>query len=168
MNGTCASFDIRLRWSAACAGMLFTIASLSGCNGFGGSESTPPGQGPPPSPRQHRMLKNIPIPAGFQMVRDRSNAWASGQIRWANYAFEGNASPEQIADFYTNHMPSAKFILKKESLESGEHHLSFESDTEDCNIRIRRGKLKTTLIINLGPLPKGSAERKVKPATRQP
>lgn len=118
------------------------------------------GPGPAASPRQYRLLQNIPVPNGFELVRDRSTAWASGQIRWASCEFEGGSNPERVADFYTRQMPSARFTLKKESLENGESHLRFESDTEECNIRVRQSKMRTKLLINVGPLPKGTAERK--------
>lgn len=141
---------------------------VSGCQNYSGTTtSARNGATPPASPVQHRLLHNVPVPVGFQLNRDRSNAWASGQIRWASCEFEGHSSADQVAAFYTRHMPSAKFVLKKESLEGGESHMRFVSDREECDIRIRESSGGTKLTINIGPLPKGTAERQSKPARRR-
>lgn len=154
--------------SALVAGLGLLGASLSGCQNYSGGPTTARADATPPaSPVQHRLLQNIPVPVGFHLNRDRSTARASGQIRFASCEFDGHSSADQVAAFYTRHMPSAKFVLKKESLEAGESRLEFQSDREECEVRIRETSNGTKLVINLGPLPKGTAERNSKSAARR-
>ena len=160
-SGRCVSIG-------AGVGLILAGVCLWGCESFGNSGTQGVSQSPSPSPVQHPMLQNIPLPVGFQMVADRSSARESDHFRWAQCEFEGQLSPEAVTSFYLNYMPSAKFTVKKKGLERGEAFLYFESDTEECNIRVRRAKLKTILFLDLGPLPKGSAEREVKPPVRRP
>lgn len=143
---------------------------LCGCAAFGGASATESGSsGPPPSPVQHALLQNIPLPVGFKMVPERSVARESGRFRVAQCEFEGSSSPEEVTRFYINYMPSANFVLKQKRYDSGEYTLRFESDAEECNIRARSGKLSsTTLVVDVGPLPKGTADREEKrPHTRR-
>lgn len=163
-----APTNSRLRPTILAITILAASLSMLGCDGLGGSKSTAAASGPAASPVQHPMLENIPLPVGFQIVDDRSNAWKSGQIRWGNCEFEGGISPEKVRSFYVEYMPSAKFTLRQERLDGGEYHLRFESDSEECNVRIKRAKLKTSLVLTIGPLPKGTTERPVNRPTRQP
>lgn len=169
MNGTATCKQTVRPWTGLGTCLSILVLTAAGCETM---RTPPPASAdeakPTASARQYRLLQNIPVPTGFELVRDRSTAWASGQIRWASCEFEGSGTAERVADFYTRQMPSARFTLKKESLENGESHLRFESDTEECNIRVRQGKMRTQLMINVGPLPKGTAERKPTKRRAQP
>lgn len=147
-------------WMAVLAG----LAATAGCESMsaGGSDGNA-GRGGGPSPRQHALLQNIPIPAGFQLVPERTVARKSGQLRVALCEFEGGTDADRVVRFYLDYMPSAKFVLKKEDFVHGEHQMRFESDDEECAIRVKSSRSKTTLVIDLGPLAKGTAEREATP-----
>lgn len=161
-----------LRLAASAVAVLAVAAGAGslGCQGFGGTEVAGGNQGPPAAPVQHTLLQNVPLPVGFQMVADRSVARQSGASRVALCEFEGTSSPEEVTRFYVNYMPSAQFTLKKRDYVHGEYQLRFESDIEECIIRIKPAKLgkKTALVVDIGPLPQGSAEHESRPALRQP
>jgi hypothetical protein len=148
--------------SRSTAGVLLAGAMvLSGCQSYQGTSSSGgSSQGPPASPVQHSLMRNIPLPVGFELQPERSVAHESGQLRVAQLEFTGNASPEQVTRFYVNHMPSARFVLKKRRFDNGEYELRFESAAEECNVRVRGGRTQTTLVIDVSPLPKGTPERK--------
>jgi hypothetical protein len=143
-------------------GGLMTGLAMCGCESGGGSGPAV-AQGPPASPVQHTMLQNIPLPVGFRMVPERSVARESGQFRVAQCEFEGATSPDAVTRFYVEYMPTAKFTLRQKRFDNGEYLLRFESDAEECNVRVRPSKSQTILVIDIGPLAKGSAERESQP-----
>ncbi len=160
----------RLVSTTGCIGAALIGLALWGCNTFGGS-SGGTGQAteqPPAQARQHSLLENIPLPQGFTMVPERSVAHQSGQTRVAQCEFRGHTDPDGVSRFYVRYMPTARFTLRQKRFDNGEYMLRFESDTEECNVRVKPGKLNTTLVIDISPLPKGPVERKPTPTDRQP
>lgn len=146
-------------------------ALLPGCD-----SPQPTGQPPAMSPRQHTMLPNVPVPIGFRIVPERSVARESGRLRVAQVEFEGRGQPDDVADFYTQYMPAAKFQLKQRRFDVGDYLMRFESDAEECNVRVKpRGQL-VTIVIDLGPLGAATtaadqsvpAVREARPARRPP
>ncbi len=165
-----ASFNIRWTRGLSISALLAATAGiLAGCNGMGSTtNATAPTTDPPASARQHTLLENIPLPIGFRLVPERSVASKAGQWRVAQCEFAGDTHPDAIARFYVHHMPSARFTLRKQRFDSGEYQLRFESEREECNVRVRRETGDTRLVIDIAPLPKGSAEpRTNRPATRR-
>lgn len=154
--------------STLCAGLIAIGLGLGGCVSSTYSQGSVSTGEPAASARQHPLLENIPLPAGFRMVVERSVARQDGRTRMALCEFEGARSPEQVTHFYQNYMPSANFTLKQSRLDGGQYRLRFESDTEECNIRVSRARSRTVLVVDLGPLPRGSAEREIKPPVRRP
>ncbi len=161
---------LRMRWSPAAgwlavgAAIVMTFAGLCGCETMGG-----PDEAPPASPQQHPMLEGIPLPAGFRSVPERSVGRATGALRVGQYEFEGGLSPIQARRFFVENMPAARFMKKEERNENGAYSLRFESDTEVCNVCAKPAKGwsgKTTIVVDIGPLPRGSTEHDAKPAVR--
>jgi hypothetical protein len=101
---------------------------------------------------QHPLLENFPLPGGYQMVSDRSVARASGSLRMAKCEFEGDMTAESTVEFYERMLPTAGFRLLDRRFENKEYVLRYQSATEECSVRVRRGRSKTTLVIDLGPL----------------
>jgi hypothetical protein len=152
----------------ACAALLLAAAALTGCDS-GGSTGTAPSMDQPAiaTPVQHPLLQNIPLPAGFRLIQERSVASLSGTTRVAKCEFQGGLSTDEVARFYENLMPSARFTLGPKSFDNGEYTMRFDSDSEECNLRIKRSGSKTVLIIDVRPLSKGSTERDTQPPVRR-
>jgi len=137
-------------------------AGLTACNGTtstvssGGSSGRTELAG---SAVEHPGLENIPIPAGFQLVDDRSFSSQSGQLRHANYEFRGDTPPARVSRFYEEYMPSAGFTLRQKRFDRGEYVLDFDSSSECSTVRIKRDKFRTVLTVNVSPRPKGAIER---------
>ncbi len=154
--------------AAVFAALLLTCASEWGCDAPASQGST---QVVPPAPMQHPMLEGVPLPAGFRIVPERSVGRSVGAIRVGQYEFEGSVMPVDVARFYREHMPAARFAKQDERFDNGEYSLRFESDREVCNIRARPARARagrTTLAIDIGPLPKGSTERVSRPIAPPP
>jgi hypothetical protein len=158
------------RFVGPAAGLaLLGLLVLVGCNTYSGTTTATSADGAPPaSAAQHPILEGVPIPVGFRMVSERSVARQTGRFRMAKVEFVGGTSPEQVTAFYQNYMPSAQFTLKTRNLEAGEYKLRFESPSEECNIRVTRNSGRTVLVVDLGPLPQGSAEREHRPPMPRP
>lgn len=151
----------RIRSAAGCA-LVLSLAAFVGCED---NSATMTGQ-PPPSAGEHSALKGIPVPQGFRLDPKNSNTWEAGQVRFANCQFEGPGSIERVAEFYTQYMPAAKFTLKRRQLVAGEWNLEFASDSEIATVRVKPKGDRAVVGIELGPLPRGSAERESKPAAK--
>ena len=150
-----------------CAGLLVWAALVSGCDSFGGTQI---GGGTAAGSRAVRnpILTDIPMPAGFKLVDDRSMKRASGKHRWANLQFAGPESRDAVYSFYLEYMPSAGFSLRQETFVAGEYRLRFESSAEECVVRVRRERANTVVVLDIGPRPEGSAEREAKPVMPRP
>lgn len=105
------------------------------------------------------VLQDIPRPQGFVIDDQKSMAFASGRVRMARCQYAGSVDPLGVKRFYEEYMPSAHFRLLQWSLEKGVYDLRFESDSELCGIRIWRERSRTGLMIEVGPRPRGTAER---------
>ena len=155
------------RWPLAGLAALAMCLPLGAC-ATTSSTATASGDGRSASAMQHPTLEGIPIPAGFELVGDRSFHHASGRLRYANCEFQGDGDPAAVERFYRKHMPSAGFTLRQTSSGRGEYVLEFDSSNERSTVRARRDKFKTILIVTVSPTPKGSVEREANPPLRNP
>jgi len=145
-------FNRPFRWTG-CLVLAALSAGLTAC------ENVDRGDGPGVRAVRDNLMEDIPKPAGFQLVDDRSIARVSGQFRVARVEYSGSGDRQQVKRFYETNLPNAGFELKKTSLDQGIYGLSFESATEECDVRIRKSGLKTIIVIEIGPKPVGSTER---------
>ncbi|MFO0840368.1 MAG: hypothetical protein U1D55_17810 [Phycisphaerae bacterium] len=112
------------------------------------------------SPRQHPTLEGVPLPNGFRLVDDRSVGRATGPTRIGKFEFVGDAERSAVMRFYKEYMPSGGWKLLAEDFDRGVYDLHFESQTEECNVRIRpETARRSTIVINIGPRPQGAIER---------
>lgn len=154
----------RMLPAVACAGLILVTVPLAGCDSLGGGGKA---QGATAAPVQHPLLENIPLPHGFRIVPERSVARMAGPLRVAQCEFQGSTSPDAVARFYVEYLPTARFTLLNKRFDNGQYSMRFESASEECNIRIRPQNAKTVLVIDIGPLAKATNEEDLNPA-RQP
>lgn len=117
---------------------------------------------------QHPMLEGIPLPSGFTMIPEQSVGRSSGRFRVATVVFEGRGDAAAVNRFFKEYMPSAGFTLTNEQFVHGKWYMRYRSDVEECNIEIEPGRYRTVVLIDIGPVPRGSAEREVQPPVRTP
>lgn len=157
------------RHIALCGLMCGSLIAALGCQsnqGTAGASYDASGAGL--SAMQHPTLEGIPVPARFQLVADRSYCKQIGALRLANCTFDGKTDAASVFEFYKANMPSAGFTLRQWNFERGEYIAWYESHTEHCTIRIRREGYRTSVIVDVSPLPTGSAERDVRSPGRRP
>lgn len=114
------------------------------------------------------LLQDVPKPAGFQLAADRSMARASGRYRIARATYFGRDEISRVKQFYERFMPEAGFELRTWSLDSGEYRLHFESGEEECDIVVSPERMRTRVVVELGPLPEGSPGRDEQPILERP
>ncbi|TWT42295.1 hypothetical protein RAS1_34250 [Phycisphaerae bacterium RAS1] len=150
-------------WQKAVVAVLLAAAMAAG-----GCESGTTGEGPSASPVQDPMLEGIPLPHGFTKVLEKSDGTVSGQFRLVRFYYTGSTDPAAVHRFYEEYMPSAGFTQVERSLEQGAYMSRFQSSSEECSIRVKREKSKTSLVVNVRPLPAATADRSGSPPVRQP
>lgn len=129
-----------------------------GCQGSGTS-GTMHEAAPGIAAVSHPTLEDFPLPTGFSLVDDHSLSRSSGHMRVVQYEFTGGANPPSVIRFFKEQLTAAGWTLKKERFDRGEHVMQFQSDREDCEIRVRPHSGKTIFNVDIGPVPAGSSER---------
>lgn len=136
-----------------------SLLSAAGCESSGRNEPT--------TAVRDAALKDIPKPAGYQLVNERSVLRQSGQIRAGQVEYEGKTPRDALKRFYEEYMPSAGFTLRELSLDRGVYNMRFESDREVCNVRITEQRAgASTVTVEIGPKPEGSTEKPAVPQRR--
>lgn len=101
---------------------------------------------------QHPMIEGVPLPSGFRLRDERSVGSSSGPVRVFQYEFLGELDRVRAGQFFKEYMPTGGWALRQESFDRGVHDLVFESDTEQCLIRLRpEGRKKLAIVVNVKP-----------------
>lgn len=152
-----AAFRETARWwnYAALPAM---VALATGCASSGDT-----GNAPSAAPVRHPALQDFPVPSGFQLVDEHSRSRNYGAVRMVQFEYAGQTQPGAVARFYMEQMPSNGWVLKPYAFLEGEYQLRFESDMEDCSIRVRRVKsgvtTRTLINVDIGPISRAAPER---------
>ncbi len=146
------------------------LLPLTACNLMGGTASGGHGaEGATASAVRDPVLQDIPKPAGFMLVDDRTFGVFSGQDRIARCVYSGTTERTAVKRFYEEYMPSAGFELREWTVDEGRFDLRFESGAEVCNVLVYRGSGRnTTLVVQIKPKPKGSTQHDTQPPMRRP
>jgi hypothetical protein len=103
---------------------------------------------------------DVPIPAAFHMLEDKSWVRRWGAIRNVHHVYRGSASTSDVADFYLRSMPATtswRLVSVNES--RGEYALLFDNAGEYCFIKITRGPLFGVfkeITLEISPKPQGT------------
>lgn len=110
-----------------------------------------------PSPVPH--FADIPIPAGFKRVDDRSMDLVSGSVRLVRHVYEGRADLMAVRDFYCEQMPVGRWREVNRRFEEGRFTLRFEKESEGCDVEFRRrGGLSNMTEIQVVVMPRHPTE----------
>jgi hypothetical protein len=134
--------------------VLVSVAAVwvAGCASEGGKQPISPAV-------THPVLTDVPLPAGFRLVDDRSRGVASGSTRVGKWEFHGPTDRTSVVEFFKEYMPTAGFKLKMESFDRGVYSLNYESSAEICTLRIQPEKGKTAIVVDIVPYPRGTIDR---------
>jgi hypothetical protein len=168
MNAWWVSSGVRLRLVSGIALIGVAVLVLPACESMGLSKSPGGPEGLTASAVRHPTLEDIPVPNGFMLVDDHSVGRSSGSLRVVRFEFVGSMERALVNRFYKQYMAGGGWTLKKETFDRGIYDMHFENDTEECLIRLRPEQKKTVIVVDLGPLPRGSAEREAPPPRPRP
>ncbi len=132
--------------------MLFLVSSvfvlgLSGCATMsGGAQSEYLAL----EPSTMFRFEDIPHPAGFKLLTDKSFILESGDMRAGILNYTGKADPESVVMFYKSQMPIYNWALLN-TLEYGEHMLNFERQNESCVVTVKSKGRRINITISLAP-----------------
>jgi hypothetical protein len=163
MSAWWVSLNGRCRVGAGIALAVIAVLILPACESLGLNKGTSSLEGPTASAKRHPTLEDIPVPNGFLLVDDHSVGRSSGSLRVVRFEFIGDMERAPVNRFYKEYMAAAGWTLKKETFDRGIYDMYFENQTEECLIRLRPEKKKTVIVVDIGPLPRGSAERESRP-----
>ncbi|MFH1281495.1 MAG: hypothetical protein ABIH91_02110 [Candidatus Omnitrophota bacterium] len=127
---------------------LLTIA-LTGCTTYSGSKGpVNPGS---LSPQAILKFTDIPVPVGLKSLPEQSYSFESSGVRVGVLKYQGKNNPDQIVNFYKEHMPMYNWNLIN-IVEYGQRLINFERENETCIVTLQpMGWGNTLLIISLGP-----------------
>jgi hypothetical protein len=168
MNARWVSSTVRHRLVAGCAVIGVATLILPACESLGLSKSPGSPEGPTASAVRHPTLDDIPVPTGFRLVDDHSVSRIDGHFRVVRFEFIGDMERASLNRFYKEYMAAGGWTLRQERFDRGIYDMRFESDAEECLIRLKPENKRTAIVVDLGPLPRGSAEREAQPALPPP
>ncbi len=117
---------------------------------------------------QYGMLPGIPVPEGFSVVPEHSAGRSSGQVRYGKYEYVGRLAPASLNRWYKDYMTKAGFKLLDERIESGVYTMLYSNEQELCDIRIKPGTFKRTILdIDVGPPPAAAPQKDATPDSRR-
>jgi len=95
-------------------------------------------------------FEDVPIPAGFNLMRDQSFIYQDSSIRVGLLRYAGRANPAQIIAFYKSQMSLYNWNLVN-VVEFGNITMSFVKADENCLITIEPLTTKSLLNIVISP-----------------
>jgi len=129
------------------------ILTLSGCASLSNKNDL--------SPLKSQVLlkfQDVPIPANFKLQQQGSYSFESSGLRAAVLKYKGQASLEQIVNFYKEQMPMHNWVLLN-TMEYGDCLMNFDRDEESCIISISSKGNNSIISISLGPKSKGLSKK---------
>jgi hypothetical protein len=132
------------------------VAASGGCQGSNGIFGTSGKEGGSVSAVQHPTLEGVPLPSGFRLVDERSFGVSTGGSRVGRFEFRGDMDRSRVATFFKQNMPGGGWNLQKEDFDHGIYELRFQSDAEECTIRLKSEGRRTMIGVQVGPIPGGS------------
>ena len=95
-------------------------------------------------------FNDVPYPAGFKILTEKSFILESGNVRAGVLKYTGKGNVEDIVRFYKTKMPTYNWALLN-ILEYGERMLNFERENEGCLITIKSKGRRVDISVSLAP-----------------
>lgn len=143
--------------------LLLLVFSLTGCATTGsrdvadleGEEGFAP-LGLAPTTAKLRF-SDLPVPAGFKLIQDRSFVFQAEGVRVALLKYTGRAKTPDLVDFYKEQMLLYNWDLLN-VVEYGKIILNFERGRQSCIVNIESRGMKKLVTISLAPRGGGGLE----------
>ncbi len=103
-------------------------------------------------PQAILKFPDVPIPAGFKALNEKSYSFETSGVRVGVLKYQGKANPDQVVNFYKEQMPMYNWVLLN-IIEYGNRLLNFDRENETCIIDLAVKGNNIILTISLGPKP---------------
>ncbi|MDI6758507.1 MAG: hypothetical protein QMD94_02380 [Candidatus Omnitrophota bacterium] len=130
--------------------LYFCVFALFGCATTSSKDTSK--QSALLEPQSILKFSDIPIPAGFKPLNEKSYSFETSGVRVGVLKYQGKANPDQVVNFYKEQMPIYNWILLN-IIEYGNRLLNFDRENETCIIDLATKGNNITLTISLGPKP---------------
>jgi hypothetical protein len=134
--------------------VIFALAILNGCSSVPSRRITETGEiitvEKPLGVSTILRFEDVPIPAGFSIIREQSFIYQDASIRVGLLRYSGWAKPNQIIAFLKSQMPLYNWNLVN-VVEFGDTHMSFMKNDENCTITIEALAAKSLINIVISP-----------------
>jgi len=143
--------------------LLVLVFSLTGCATTGGrdlaelegeEDFAPPGLAPTTAKLR---FGDLPVPAGFKPIQDRSFIFQAEGVRVALLKYTGRAKVQDLVIFYKEQMLLYNWELLN-VVEYGKIILNFERGRQSCIVNIESRGMKKLITISLAPRGGGGIE----------
>ncbi len=101
-------------------------------------------------PSSLMRFKDVPYPAGFKVLPEKSFILESGGVRAGVLRYSGKTSAESVVRFYKEQMSVFNWVLLN-VVEFGDRVLNFERDDESCVVTIKPKGRAVEISISLAP-----------------
>lgn len=102
-------------------------------------------------------FSDLPVPAGFKLIKDKSFVFQTEQTRVALLKYSGRAKLQDLVDFYKEQMSLYNWQLLN-VVEYGKTVLNFERAEQSCIVTIEAGGMKQIISICVAPKSKRGIE----------
>jgi len=93
---------------------------------------------------------DVPVPSGFKIITAQSFTFENDVLRVGILKYKGNASGDQVVNFYKNQMPVYNWRFTN-MLEYGRRIMNFEREDQNCIIVIESQGMSTFVTITVAP-----------------
>ena len=137
--------------------VVFLVVLLAGCATWPKKEAGVAGEEVVLDIAPILRFADLPVPAGFKIIRDKSFTFQNDFTRVGLLRYTGRTHIDRVAAFYKEQMPVYDWDLVN-LVEYGKRILNFEKGTQSCIITLEASVTTTFLTIAL--YPKGGGEEK--------
>ena len=137
--------------------VVFLVVLLAGCATWPRREAAVRGEEVVLDVAPILRFADIPVPAGFEIIRDKSFTFRNDFVRMGLLRYTGRPHIDKVVAFYEEQMPIYNWDLVN-IVEYARRVLNFEKGNQSCIITIEASATRTFLTIALSP--KGGRKRK--------
>ncbi len=108
-------------------------------------------------PAAKLRFSDVPAPAGFKLLQDKSFVFQTDNTRVALLKYSGRAKLQDLVDFYKEQMLLSNWDLLN-VVEYGKSVLNFERTGQSCIVSIDSKGMRKVITISVAPKARGSME----------
>jgi hypothetical protein len=98
-----------------------------------------------------KTFDNVPIYPDFEFVPEKSFIYESGEIKIGKLVFKGNASIDEVVNYYKATLPEEGWKPISISIFGKEANMTYTTSNRVLQVYVVKGFSETLLVIQVGP-----------------